>query len=221
MVSGIRSHFERQLAQLNEDVLRLGSLAQQAVSHAVRALISGDPDLAREVISADLNINSLRLELEQRCYELLVTEQPVARDMRIVVSALTITTDLERIGDHGKKIAQIYLRMLENPRPIPMGDIQRLSDMALDLLEHALQAYARDDARDAEIVCKGDDAVDGLYKQTFNIILSYMLENPRLINSGTHLIQVAHELERVADRSTNIAERVIYTNTGELIDLNV
>jgi phosphate transport system protein len=221
MVSGVRSHFEKQLAQLNEEVLRLGSLARQAVSDAMRALANNDPDLAREVISADLNINSLRFELERRCYELLVTEQPVARDMRIIVSALTVTNDLERIGDHGKKIAKIYLRMLENPRPIPMGDIQRLGEMALNLLARALEAYAADDAVDAQAVCLGDDAVDALYKQTFNIILSYMLENPRLINSGTHLIQVAHELERVADRATNIAERVIYTSTGELVDLNV
>jgi phosphate transport system protein len=111
--------------------------------------------------------------------------------------------------------------MLEEPRPIPMADIQRMGEMALAMLDRALRAYATRDSAEADAICKADDQVDALYRQTFNVILSYMLENPRLIGAGTHLIQVAHELERVGDRATNVAERVIYSATGELVDLNV
>jgi phosphate transport system protein len=221
MDSGVRVRFGERLLKLTESVLRLGSLAREAVRLGVQALVTGDADLAREVITADLTINNLRFELEQECYFLLATEQPVARDMRLIVSALIVGSDLERIGDHGKKIAKTYLRMLENPRPIPVANIERMGDMALAMLDRALAVYASQDLEEAHAVCDADDDVDAFYKQTFNVILSYMLENSRLIGPGTHLIQVAHELERVADRSTNVAERVIYSVTGELQELNV
>jgi phosphate transport system protein len=215
----MRVRFETQLAQLNEDVLRVGGLARQAVARALQTLANRDADLAREVIAADAAINRLRYDVEAECYSLLATEQPVAGDLRVIVSA--VVNDLERIGDHGKKIARTCLRMLEEPRPIPMADIQRMGEMALAMLDRALRAYATRDSAEADAICKADDQVDALYRQTFNVILSYMLENPRLIGAGTHLIQVAHELERVGDRATNVAERVIYSATGELVDLNV
>ncbi len=111
--------------------------------------------------------------------------------------------------------------MMQDPRPIPFGDIPRLSQMALAMVDRALRAYAARDVAEADAICKADDQVDALYKQSFNVVLSYMLENPRLIGPGTQLIQAAHELERVADRATNIGERVIYSVTGELTELNV
>jgi phosphate transport system protein len=216
-----RSHFDRELRQLREDVLSLGVQARAAVARGVQALVEGDADLAREVIAADASINRLRFDIETECYALVATEQPVARDMRVIASALTVAADLERIGDHGKRIARIYLHMLEDPREIPLGDIPRLSQIALAMLDRALQALATGDVREAREVCAADDQADALYRQAFNVALSRMLENPRLIGAGTHLIQVGHELERVADRATNVAERVIYTVTGELVDLNV
>jgi phosphate transport system protein len=221
MAPGVRIHFDERLSQLTEDVLRLGSLARDAVRRGVQALVTGDAELAREVIDSDTAINALRYEVEQECYYLLATEQPVARDMRIIVSALTVSSDLERIGDHGKKIAQAYLRMLESPRPIPVTTVERMAAMALAMLDRALDVYVTQDLDEARAVCVADHEVDAFYKQTFNVILSYMLENSRLIGPGTHLLQAAHELERVADRSTNVAERVIYSVTGELQDLNV
>jgi phosphate transport system protein len=220
MTTGVRTRFDEQLSQLTENVLRLGSLAREAVRRGVQALVTGDAELAREVIASDTAINALRYEVEHECYFLLATEQPVARDMRVIVSALIVSSDLERIGDHGKKIAQAYLRMLENPRPIPLTNIERMAAMALAMLDRALGVYAAQDLEEARAVCNADDDVDAFYKQTFNVILSYMLENSRLIGPGTHLLQAAHELERVADRSTNVAERVIYSVTGELQDLN-
>ncbi len=216
-----RAHFARELAQLTEDVLHLGSMARHAVAQALQALLTRDYDLAHEVIAADPAVNRLRYDVEAECYTLLATEQPVARDLRAVVSALTVSQDLERIGDHGKKIARICLRMETETKAIPLGDVPRLGEMALSLLDRALQAYAANDTAEAQVICRDDDAVDALYKQTFNVVLSYMLERPRWIGAGTQLIQVMHELERVADRATNVAERVVYSVTGELIDLNV
>ena len=221
MTVAVRTHFEKQLGQLQEDVLLLGSLARQAVARAVKALVEGDADLARTVVAEDVGVNRLHYDVEMACYGLLATEQPVARDLRTIVSALSIANNLERIGDHGKRIARIMLRMSERPQPIPLGDIPYMGDRALDMLGRALQAVAQHDVELARALCRDDDYVDALYKQTFNITLSYMLDKPQLISAGTHLIQIAHELERVGDRATNVAERVIYSATGALVDLNV
>jgi phosphate transport system protein len=220
-MTGTRDRFDRELAQLQERILQMGSLVQTAVARGLQALVDGDAALAREVIAADADLNRMRYEIEALCYHLLVTEQPVAGDMRMIVSAIIIVTDLERIADHGKKIARTYLRMVDDPRMAPLGDIPRLGEMALSLLDRTLRAVANRDAEEARAVCLADDQVDALYKQAFNLTISYMLENPRLIASGAHMIGVAHELERVGDRATNVAERVIYAVTGELSDLNV
>jgi phosphate transport system protein len=221
MTTGTRARFDRELSQLQERILEMGSLVHTAVARGLQALVDGDADLARQVIAADADLNRMRYEIEGLCYHLLVTEQPVAGDMRLIVSAIIIVTELERIADHGKKIARTYLRMLDDPRMVPLGDIPRLGEMALNLFDRALRSVATRDVREARAVCDADDQVDALYKQAFNLTISYMLENPRQIASGAHLIGVAHELERVGDRSTNIAERVIYAVTGELIELNL
>jgi phosphate transport system protein len=221
MSVGVRVHFAKALAQLHANVLDLGSRAQRAVARGLTALVKGDADLAREVIAADVGINQLRYDIEFECYSLLVTEQPVASDMRAIVAALTIVNDLERIADHGKKIARTYLRLREDAQPMPLGEMTVLADLALAMLERALHAYATRDVTEAEAVCRSDDQADALYKRVFNAIVAQMVENPQQISAGTHLLQVAHELERVGDRATNVAERVIYTVTGELIEMNV
>ncbi len=220
-MSTTRTHFERALNTLNEDVLRLGALARQAVGRAMQALLEGDEALAQDVIAQDAEINALRFAIEKHCYTLIATESPVAGDLRLVVAALIVAIDLERIGDHGKKIARTYLRMREDPRPVPPDYVAQLSQVALALLDRALRAYGARDSVEAVAVCQADDQVDALYKQTFNILLEYMLEDPRLIGAAAHLLQVAHELERVGDRATNVAERVIYSVTGELTELNL
>jgi phosphate transport system protein len=216
----LRIRFDRELLTLQEQVLVMGSRVREAVALSVKALLDGDADLAREVIANDLAINNLRYAIERECYALLAQEQPVAGDMRRIVGALTMVNDLERIGDHGKKIAKICLRMDGTPRPMSFDDVLRLSELALTMLDRGLRALASRDVDEARAVCTDDDRVDAFYKQMFNVALSYMLENSRAIAAGTYLIQVAHELERVGDRATNIAERLIYAMTGELIDLN-
>ena len=215
-----RTHFARRLGRLSEMVMEMGALAQASLVRAMRALVEGDQDLAREVIAADAQINDLRLAIEQECYLLLATEQPVAGDIRAIVAALTVVGDLERIGDHAKKIARAYLRIMENPRPIPTEGVQRLADIAVVMLGRAMSAYGSHDIPAAEAVCADDDRADALYKQIFDATLTFMLADPQQIGVGTHLLQIAHELERSADRATNIAERVIYAATGALLDLN-
>jgi phosphate transport system protein len=221
MAPSSRMHYEEKLRQLNTSVLELGALVENALRAALLALAENNTDLAGEVIAGDATVNSLRTAIEGDCYRLLATEQPVARDMRSIVSALTITTDLERIGDHAKKTALMQLRMVQSPRPIPLSDVQRLGNIAVTMLHSVLEAYTSGDVAVAERVCRTDDEADALYKQIFNVTLSYMLENVQNIGAGTYLLQIAHELERSADRATNIAERVIFTATGELVDLNV
>lgn len=221
MTFSTRAHFERELSHLHEAVLELGSRAHRAVANGLAALLNEDADLAREVIAEDVGINRLRYDIEFECYTLLVTEQPVASDMRAIVAALTISNDLERIADHGKKIAGIYLRVLESPRPMPMGEVPALGEFVLGMIDRALHAFAARDAAEAEAVCRADDLADAQYGRIFNTIVSQMVEDPQRINVGTYLIQVAHELERVGDRATNVAERVIYTATGVLIELNI
>ncbi len=216
----LRVHFDRELAELHEAVLALGSMARAAVASGLKAFIDNDTNLAGEVITGDQAINDLRYRVERRCYAMLATEQPVARDMRAIVSALSIADELERIADHGKKIARICQRIHGELRPIPLHDVARMGELVLAIVDHALRIVAARDATSARALSGEDDQIDALYKQTFNITLSYMLENVRAISAGTHLLQVAHELERIADRATNVAERLIFNVTGELLDLN-
>ncbi len=220
MAQVVRSHFDRELADLKEAVLLLGSRARQAVAASMRAFLDNDVEAAAEVIAGDQGINELRYQIEQQCFALLAREQPVAGDMRAIVAALTYASELERIADHGKKIARICQRISSEPRPIPLGALERMGELAVAMLDAALRALASRDPDAARAISAKDDEVDALYKQTFNVTLSYMLESTRAIGAGTHLIQVAHELERVADRATNIAERVIYVVSGELVELN-
>ena len=189
----VRTHFDRELSELNEAILLLGSRARQAVADGLRAFLENDVDFAREVIAGDQGINDLRYEIEQQCYALLAREQPVAGDMRAIVAALTYAAELERIADHGKKIARICQRTAAEARPIPLGGIGRMGEQALAMLAGALAALAARDVEAARVVSARDDDVDALYRQTFNVTLSYMLEDAAAIAAGTQVIQIAHE----------------------------
>lgn len=217
----MRTHFDRVLAQLDESVLEMGSRARRAVASGLQAFLENDHELAAEVIAGDSVINALRYRIEKQCYALLAMEQPVARDMRAIVAALSVVSELERVADHGKRIARTSQRTAHEPRLVPVINLRQMGEAALAMVDRALEALARRDVVAAEAVCASDDHVDALYRQAFNMTLSCMLENARAIGAGTYVIQVGHELERVADRATNIAERAIYVETGELIELNV
>jgi len=159
----LRAHFDMELARLNESVLDMGSRARQAVAASIRALVDNDLELAAEVVAGDMVINDLRFRIEKQCYALLVMEQPVAGDMRAIVAALSIGNELERVGDHGKRIAKMQQRQGNAPISIPLSGITRMCELSLELMDRALQSYATRDVVAAKNICKDDDEVDALY----------------------------------------------------------
>ena len=214
-MSMIRQSFDQELESLRQDLVHMGQIVQDAIKNAVDALARRDKALAQQVMDGDDLIDSMQVDIEDRCISLIARQQPVATDLRILGTGLKITTDLERIGDHAFDIAKIVLLIGDEPLIKPLVDIPRMAVMAQSMLEDSLQAYLRLDIQLAEKVCRDDDIVDQLYHQVFRELLTYMLEDPKKINQATQLIFVARYLERIADHSTNVAEWVIYLVTGE------
>ena len=214
-MSIVRQGFDQELESLRQDLVHMGQIVQDAIKNAVDALARRDKALAQQVMDGDDLIDSMQVEIEDRCISLIARQQPVATDLRILGTGLKITTDLERIGDHAFDIAKIVLLIGDEPLIKPLVDIPRMAVMAQSMLEDSLQAYLKLDIQLAEKVCRDDDLVDQLYHQVFRELLTYMLEDPKKINQATQLIFVARYLERIADHSTNVAEWVIYLVTGE------
>ena len=214
-MSMIRQGFDQELESLRQELVHMGQIVQDAIKNAVDALARRDKALAQQVMDGDDLIDSMQVDIEDRCISLIARQQPVATDLRILGTGLKITTDLERIGDHAFDIAKIVLLIGDEPLIKPLVDIPRMAVMAQSMLEDSLQAYLKLDIQLAEKVCRDDDLVDQLYHQVFRELLTYMLEDPKKINQATQLIFVARYLERIADHSTNVAEWVIYLVTGE------
>ena len=217
----LREKFDRYLQGLQDEVLILGSMVEKAIGYAMEALKKRDLALARQVITDDTLINRKRMDIEEKCVELIVTQQPVASDLRIIVAVLNIIIDLERIADHAEGTAKIAL-MLGDELPLkPLIDLPRMADRARDMLHRSLDAFIRRDAEAARKICIEDDEVDNLYDQVFRELLTFMAEDPKTITRATRLIWVAHNLERSADRVTNICERVVFTVTGKMEEIGV
>lgn len=216
----VRETFERELARLREDLLAMGSEVQRAITRSIIALDDRDVELARSIIAEDEVINEHRFRIEAACLGIMATQQPTARDLRILIAALMIVVDLERMADHAKGIAKTVMLTANEPSFPPAPDLRRMSELVQRMLDQGLQAFAETDVELAQRVCASDDEVDHLYKQFFNVMLSYMLEDPRSIARATYLLWIAHNLERVADLVTNIGERVIYYATGHMQDTN-
>ena len=214
-MSIVRQGFDQELECVRQELVHMGQIVQDAINNAVDALARRDKALAQQVMDGDDLIDSMQVEIEDRCISLIARQQPVATDLRILGTGLKITTDLERIGDHAFDIAKIVLLIGDEPLIKPLVDIPRMAVMAQSMLEDSLQAYLKLDIQLAEKVCRDDDLVDQLYHQVFRELLTYMLEDPKKINQATQLIFVARYLERIADHSTNVAEWVIYLVTGE------
>ena len=214
-MSIVRQGFDQELESVRQELVHMGQIVQDSIKNAVDALARRDKALAQQVMDGDDLIDSMQVEIENRCISLIARQQPVATDLRILGTGLKITTDLERIGDHAFDIAKIVLLIGDEPLIKPLVDIPRMAVMAQSMLEDSLQAYLKLDIQLAEKVCRDDDLVDQLYHQVFRELLTYMLEDPKKINQATQLIFVARYLERIADHSTNVAEWVIYLVTGE------
>jgi phosphate transport system protein len=216
-----RTAFERQLAEIQEDMLVLASMVESAIERGVQALKDRDVELARQIIADDLKINRKRYDIEEKCLELIATQQPLASDLRTIVSVLYIIVDLERMGDHAEGIAKIAIMLADEPPLKPYIDIPRMAEISTRMLAGSLEAFKNRDADRARSVCDEDDEVDGLYDQVYRELLTFMLQDPRTIQRATYLIWVAHNLERIADRVTNLCERVVYLVEGKVEELNV
>jgi phosphate transport system protein len=216
-----RTAFDRQLSEVQQEMLLLATMVESAIERSIEALKSRDSELARQVVADDLKINEKRFDIEGKCQELVATQAPLAGDLRIVFSVLHIIVDLERMGDHAEGIAKIALMMAGEPPLKPYIDIPRMASVATDMLMGSLEAFKNRDEEAAKRIIEMDDEVDGLYDQVYRELLTFMINDPKTIERATHLTWVAHNLERIADRVTNICERVIYMVSGRMQELNV
>ncbi|MCD6567456.1 MAG: phosphate signaling complex protein PhoU [Dehalococcoidia bacterium] len=214
-----RESFDRHLQQLQDEVLVLGSMVDKAIDRSMRALKGRDMEMARQVVAGDRKINQKRLDIEERCVELIISQQPVASDLRIIVAVLNIIIDLERIGDHAEGTAKIALMIGDEPPLKPLIDLPRMAEKAGDMLRRSLVAFINRDVASAREISAEDDEIDNLYDQVYRELLVFMMEDPRTITRATRLIWVAHNLERSADRVTNICERVVFTVTGKMEEI--
>ena len=216
-----RTVLERQLSGIQEEMLIMADMVEAAIQRSIQALKSRDLDLAKQIIADDIKINRKRYDTEERCLELIATQQPLASDLRTVVAILHMIVDLERMGDHAEGIAKIVVMLADEPPLKPYVDLPRMADIACDMLRDAIEAFKRRDAELARSAMNRDDEVDALYDQVYRELLTYMLSDPRTIERATRLLWVAHNLERIADRVTNVCERVAYLVTGKMEELNV
>ena len=216
-----RTAFEQQLVEIQEEMLLLGTMVDSAIERSITALKERDVDLARHVIADDARVNRKRYEIEERCLELIARQQPLAGDLRAIVSVLYIIVDLERMADHAEGIAKIAVMLADEPPLKPYIDIPRMAEVARHMLTSSLEAFKDRDPARARAVCNLDDEVDALYDQVHRELLTSMVNDPKTIERATHLTWVAHNLERIADRVTNICERVVYLVEGKISELNV
>ncbi|MCH7809908.1 MAG: phosphate signaling complex protein PhoU [Chloroflexi bacterium] len=216
-----RSVFEKQLAEVQEDMLVMAGMVQEAIAQGVEALKTRNVEQARRVIANDVEINDKRYETEDKCIELISLQAPLASDLRTIIAVLHITVDLERMGDHAEGIARIVLMLADEAPLKPYIDIPRMAQIAIEMMEGALEAYKQRDTALARRIIDRDDEVDELYDQLYRELLMFMIEERGTIQRATYLIWVAHNLERIADRVTNICERVVYLVEGKIHDLNV
>ena len=203
-------HFQDDLDSLKQRVLAMGGLAEERVREAVRGLMDRDSAALDAVLAGDQPINDLHIELDDRCFKLLALHQPMAADLRVVVAAVKINTDLERVGDLAVNIAEAGKRYLQHPPVKPLIDIPRMGDIAQSMLREALDAFVRRDIALAEAVLAEDDVVDALKSQIFRELLTYMLQDPETIEPSLDLILISRHLERIGNHATNVAEDVIF-----------
>jgi len=215
-----RVRLERDITRLNEDLLSLGSLVEQATLQAVASLKQRDFEASRRVIRGDREINRRRFAIEEAVLAVIATQQPVAHDLRRLTAILDVVTELERMGDYGKGIAQISLRIGEKALIKPLIDVPRMAEKAVAMLHQALGAFVAGDAARAREVPVADNEVDQLYNQVYNELVMHMISDPRTIDGATYLLWVAHNLERLADRVTNICERTIFLVSGEQLEMD-
>ncbi|MEW6718354.1 MAG: phosphate signaling complex protein PhoU [Chloroflexota bacterium] len=215
-----RDTLDKKIKELCNEVLELGQMVVQMTLDSVESLKKRDVEAAHEVYARDLKINNRRFEIERDCLIVIATQQPMATDLRVLAAILEIITELERMGDYAKGIARINIQMGSQPLLKPLIDVPRMAELGSQMLIQALEAFVAVDVEQARQIPQQDDMIDGLYNQVYRELLTYMISDPRTIDQATHLLWVAHNLERLADRVTNICERIVFVATGELIEMD-
>jgi phosphate transport system protein len=215
----LRKTFETELQQVKDDVLLLGSMVEQAILNSVEALKKRDIKASMRILEEDREINAKRFEIENNLMILIATQQPMAHDLRLLASTMEIISELERMGDYAKGIANINIRMGDQPLLKPLIDIPRMAQKDVDMLHRALTAFVNEDVEAARAIPQEDDEVDMLYLQVYRELMTFVIQDPKSIERANWLLWVAHNLERVADRVTNICERTIFIATGEMTEI--
>lgn len=213
-----RTDYDRDLRMLQDELLLMGNMVEKAIARALDALRNRDLAMANEVIREDDIIDRKQNEIEERCIDLIATQQPLAGDLRILITVLHLCSELERMGDYAEGIAKISVMMGDEPPLKPLIDIPRMAQKASDMVRRSLDAFINRDVVSSMTVQSDDDEIDALYEQVYRELLTYMLGDPSVIRRATYLLWAAHNIERIADRTTNIAERVIYMVTGKVGD---
>ena len=215
-----RATLDRQIHQLQEEVLLLGSMVEQALLNAVDALKRRDLAAAKRIFKGDVQVNEKRYALENAVIIIIATQQPMAHDLRLLASVLEVIVELERIGDYAKGVSKVVVQLGESDIPIPMREFDQMAEKSTSMLHRALGAFINEDAALAREIVAEDDAVDELYNKAYHGIVASMIAIPEVIDQANLLLWVAHNLERAADRVTNICERTVYTATGVLFELD-
>ena len=215
-----RTTFETELQQLKDSVLVLGSMVEQSILDSVEALKTRDIPAAERILAADKEINRKRFQIESQLLILIATQQPMAHDLRLLASCMEIISELERMGDYAKGIANINIRMGDAPLLKPLIDVPRMARKGADMLHRALTAFVNEDIEAARAIPVEDDEVDALFNQVYRELMTIVIGDPKTIERANWLLWTAHNLERFADRVTNICERTVFVVTGELAEIN-
>jgi phosphate transport system protein len=216
----MRKTFETEIQQLKDELLILGSMVEQGIMGSVDALKKRDLEASRKIHEMDGQINAKRYAVEEQVMVAIATQQPMAHDLRLLASILEVAGELERMGDYAKGIATVSIRMGDQPLLKPLIDIPRMAQIASDMLHRALTAFVNEDMEAARSIPQQDDAVDELYTQIYHELMMYVIQDARTIERANWLLWVAHNLERVADRVTNICERTVFIVSGEMKEID-
>lgn len=216
-----REAYRRALTGVQDDLMEMAEMVDNAIGRSIQALEKRDIELSKQVVENDVNINKKRFDIEERCLNLIATQQPMAVDLRILAAVINVITDLERIADHAEGIAKISISIGDKKLAKPLTHKPKMAEKARSMLERCMQAFMDRDVEAAKRICDEDDVVDRLYEESYKELIHIMIKDPDLITDATYLMWAAHNLERIADRVTNIAERVVYMVTGKMEEMNV
>ena len=214
-----KAAFDKGLQEIQGDVVAMGSMVEKAMGRSIEALKNRDSALAHQIIADDCKLDQQRFDIEDKCIRLIAAGQPDVGDLRTIVAALNIITELERIGDYGAGNAKIAIMIGDEPPLKPLIDIPRMAEITVDMISKGVKSFVTRDVEQAKRVASLDSVVDALYDQVFRELLTFMMVDPKTINRATRLIWVAHNIERAADRATNICERVVFTVTGKMEEI--